>query len=653
MTAHGVLLACIAATSGCAHFGKASKNPTTADSALTEPATKLNPAELEVLQHLTAQERADLYYTIMLANIAASRQEYELAVHNYLYAAYVTKNVKLARYASYLAAQTNASQELEQAALLWVQAEPRDITAQQLLTIAYLRLEKEEKALFALKRLVDLLMADKRAESLEELGRVASSAPSMLTYQLLQRQAKQYPISSDEYVTVLLSAAELASDMEQTLLATQEVDRVLVAKPEFVPAIKLKAYLIEKTQNTREARDYLAERTLVFPGNRDLRMVYGNMLFQLKDYHTAQQQFEFLLEQNAHDNEARFAYAVVLYENGDMDQSYRQFSRLSSTDYRTAQVLSYLGDIAEQQNDNGRALEYYQKIPEGKYYLAAQIQIARLLTAKGELEEAIAHLEKQSATGDDRTQLMLAELELLHKAGQLDRALKRLKQAHAEQPEALRLWLAGVQLASARHQPWLAEHYLQQALQRTHGVEEQKQVMLSSIEYLRRDGFVVEATRWIEEGLRLAPGDHDFIYARALVAERMQKWQDAERDLRYVLQRDPENAAVLNALGYLLADHNQRLDEAYALIERALQLTPSEPSVLDSMGWVAYRKKEYDKAIEYLQHAYKLSKDPEIAAHLAEVLKQAKHKREAKKIAREALDIYPQHPKLMAIMKSL
>ena len=96
-------------------------------------------------------------------------------------------------------------------------------------------------------------------------------------------------------------------------------------------------------------------------------------------------------------------------------------------------------------------------------------------------------------------------------------------------------------------------------------------------------------------------------------------WVDlAERDLRVILGEQPENAAALNALGYTLADQTERYDEAEALIRQAYILQPNEPSIIDSMGWIAYRQGRLAEAEEFLRRAWKLDRNPEIAAHLGE-----------------------------------
>ncbi|MEJ2760410.1 MAG: tetratricopeptide repeat protein, partial [Gammaproteobacteria bacterium] len=108
---------------------------------------------------------------------------------------------------------------------------------------------------------------------------------------------------------------------------------------------------------------------------------------------------------------------------------------------------------------------------------------------------------------------------------------------------------------------------------------------------------------------------------------------------------------ALNALGYTLADRTDRYQEAYKLIKRAMDISPNDYYILDSMGWVLYREGKLDKAVQYLRRALKLRQDPEIAAHLGEVLWVKGDKEEARKVWSTALQETPKDQKLLDVIK--
>ncbi|MEO8671321.1 MAG: tetratricopeptide repeat protein [Tahibacter sp.] len=148
----------------------------------------------------------------------------------------------------------------------------------------------------------------------------------------------------------------------------------------------------------------------------------------------------------------------------------------------------------------------------------------------------------------------------------------------------------------------------------------------------RHDAAVEAYTR----GLAALPDDIRLLYARALLAANIERSSEAERDLRRVLALKPGDFDAMNALGYTLADSNQKLDEALGLIEVALKNKPEEPAVIDSFGWVQFRLGHLDEAEQALRRAYAKQDDAEIAAHLGEVLWQRGNHDEARRIFEQA-----------------
>lgn len=129
-----------------------------------------------------------------------------------------------------------------------------------------------------------------------------------------------------------------------------------------------------------------------------------------------------------------------------------------------------------------------------------------------------------------------------------------------------------------------------------------------------------EALQLLDRALQQFPSSTGLRYSRSMLYEQEGSLVLAEQDLRLIIEREPDNATALNALGYTLANRTERFEEAAELIARAIALSPEEPAILDSMGWVAYRLGNYNEALNYLRQAYSAFPDPEVAAHLGEVL---------------------------------
>jgi tetratricopeptide (TPR) repeat protein len=147
------------------------------------------------------------------------------------------------------------------------------------------------------------------------------------------------------------------------------------------------------------------------------------------------------------------------------------------------------------------------------------------------------------------------------------------------------------------------------------------------------------------------PQDTDLLYSRAMLAEKMDNLERLEQDLRSILAREPNNADALNALGYTLADRTDRYSEAYELVKRAYELKPDDHYVIDSMGWTLYRMGRHQEALTHLRRAMELNGDPEIAAHLGEVLWVSGDKQGAMDIWDTALKGTPDDPRLLDVKK--
>lgn len=181
--------------------------------------------------------------------------------------------------------------------------------------------------------------------------------------------------------------------------------------------------------------------------------------------------------------------------------------------------------------------------------------------------------------------------------------------------------------------------------------EQQALVAQAQANLFAREKRYQEAFELLQKAINTIPNTPELIYDYAMAAERMQRIDLMERELRKLIRIKPDFAQAYNALGYTLADRNEKLEEARSLIEKALALSPNDHYILDSMGWVHYRMGKLEKAVDYLRRAYTAQTDPEIAAHLGEVLwQQGKHE-EAKRTWERALRDHPQNEALINTTK--
>jgi len=180
-----------------------------------------------------------------------------------------------------------------------------------------------------------------------------------------------------------------------------------------------------------------------------------------------------------------------------------------------------------------------------------------------------------------------------------------------------------------------------------------EQIFSLEADLLTQADEVPSALEVLNQGVRQFPDSTTLLYARSMAAEQLGDLALMERDLRAIINNDPDNATALNALGYTLANRTQRYTEAHELISRALALQPDEPAILDSMGWVLYRQGQYDEALAYLTRAYAEYPDPEVAAHLGEVLWVSGNTEAATNVWRGALLRDPEHKVLLTTLERL
>lgn len=184
------------------------------------------------------------------------------------------------------------------------------------------------------------------------------------------------------------------------------------------------------------------------------------------------------------------------------------------------------------------------------------------------------------------------------------------------------------------------------------GSEEQaNQLAIAEAALLRKANQPQAAFDLLDGQLAKQPDNPELLYETALLAERLEQLEIMERRLRRLIELQPDSAQAYNALGYSFADRGIRLAEARELIDKALAITPNDTFILDSLGWVLYRQGDLTGALAALERAYGMRDDPEIAAHLGEVLWVVGRKDDAQKLLRAAQKKHPDNEPLAEAVK--
>jgi tetratricopeptide (TPR) repeat protein len=295
------------------------------------------------------------------------------------------------------------------------------------------------------------------------------------------------------------------------------------------------------------------------------------------------------------------------------------------------------------------ALGIMARGPQDERSYALRASLLAKAEDKATLTALYDELKRGSADPDPSRRLLL---------GQTAEFLERYDEAltwYRGVPGGEQRWQAKLRATKVLHELKRAdEAYAElRALQQDAAVDEET----------RRDAYILEAELHKEDGnldgeldayahgLAAYADDGALLYARALMWERRDDIPRAEADLRRILVADPENTAALNALGYTLADRTTRYQEALELIDRARVAEPGNAAIIDSYGWVLYRLGRNEDALVELRRAYGLQKDPEIGAHLGEVLWVMGHRDAARKYFDEARKLDPENRSLQRALR--
>lgn len=395
-----------------------------------------------------------------------------------------------------------------------------------------------------------------------------------------------------------LSAAETDQSTRDGLL--QSFDRLLNKHPANGQLIFGKALLLNQDGKSEEALELL-ESHPAQDGEIAPILLRARLLQTLDRGDEALPLLRNAIRDNPEDKRLRLNYARTLVELDRIPEAKAEFVSLVQQ-YPEDDDLRYsLALVSLENQDWDEAEGYLQELVERDANAdAAHLNLGRIREQRNDPQAALREYALV-APGPDYLAAQLRQADILVANGRAREASRLLAEAREAQPDsAIQLYLIESEAYSNNDKTAQADQVLHQAIQRY-------------------------------------PDDLNLLYSRAMLAEKRNDLAQMEKDLRAILAREPENAMALNALGYTLADRTTRFDEAKRLIEKALSITPEDPAVLDSLGWVNYRMGNLDDAERALRKAFERLSDPEVAAHLGEVLWANGKRREARQVWNQGL----------------
>ena len=387
---------------------------------------------------------------------------------------------------------------------------------------------------------------------------------------------------------IQLCLAQIAAQLNELNIANVATSTALKLKPDLTHAIFLQAKLIRAhAKSDVTALDYLKKQLVKFPKNEELRLFYAN----------------------------------VLLDNN-----------------KTKETLIQLNSLLYSTNQN--------------YILEANLLIAEIYLQKENLnlEKAKIHLIKLMKIDENFATNKVAFLlgQIAEKQNDIITAVNRYTSI-TEEPYHIIGYLRAAALLASDQKLTQAMEILNQAEPRT--ILEKKQLLLFKIELAIASKDLALAIASTNEGLKMLPNDVDFLYAHSIIASLNNQLVVAEKDLKKIISFQPNNHTALNALGYILANHTNRKQEALKYLQQALQLSPNDPVYMDSMGWLLYRMGKINDSLELLYKAYQIEEASNIATHLGEVLWVSGQQQQAEAIWKKAWQTDPNDTELLNILK--
>ncbi len=458
----------------------------------------------------------------------------------------------------------------------------------------------------ASQALVSLLVANGRIDEAKQMlaQQLAASTPEGLPATIVSVQRQLARMTDRKRGTALLrellepyrdsleallTLAQTAMVSGERAVALTEARAALARHPSSEVAALTLAQVIE---DKAESANVLGDFLKANPKAREVRLAYSRMLFEQNRVADARAQFEILLQQYPNDQTTLYALGLLSVQSGDLPSSEKYLSAYIAT----------LGGQPDRERDASQAL----------------LILAQSAEDRNDISGATKGLEMvDPAMPANYLAATVKRAQLLARSGRLDEAREVLHNTDVE------------------------------------GDDERARLIVNEAQLLRDASRLDDALKLVADALKVQKDNVDLLYEHAMLAEKANQLDLMERELRRIIQIAPDNQHAYNALGYSLADRNLRLQEAYDLIRKANELAPEDPFIMDSLGWVEFRLGRYEQAEKTLRRAFGIKADPEIAAHLGEVLWVLGREDEARQLWRDANAKDPKNSTLKGTLQRL
>ena len=493
-------------------------------------------------------DTSDAAAYILQAEMALQRDDYLMAAQEYGKAAELSDDPDVARQAVIVGMAYGFDREALGAAKRWVKLDKKSEEARYLLALLSFRVGDLKTARRQFSDLIkrgDEPPGDVLVALIRNLSEKSDPEDAD---QLMRSLARPYPNSSQAQYAVAAMALR-AGDNE---FALKSAARAIELNPDSLESRLLYSRALLASGKPDEAIEYTARIIGDDPDpDPDARMELAIMYMLVEREDDALSQVnQVLLEQPGRMDALRLM-AIINFHKGFLDAAWDDFHDLLASGQYRMDALYYLGRISDYRGEHDRAIRFYSEVRQGSNALPSQQRAAALLIREN----------------DD-----------------LPGAMQQLDEFAKESPtNAVAVLVVKAQL-------------------------------LASIEEYE------DSLKFYDKALSFEPDNEGAALSRADVLLQMGRLDEALDAFDAAAKRWPKSAMALNAYGYTLADRTDRYREAEKLIRKALRYDPDSPAIIDSLGWVLFKLGDYDEALAELERAYEGMPDPEVAAHIVETL---------------------------------
>ncbi len=519
----------------------------------------------------------EAFYYLLSGEIAGQRNRLNLSADSYIRAAKLTNSPKVAARAAQIAMYAKDYKTAMDAAEVWTDREPNNIAARKLVAGLQLKQGNTEEAINNYTSVLSTADIDFEKSAVQIADSIATNTTT--PYPVIDALIERFPGTAE----LPFAYAYIAARQKDFKTAENNLDKALAIRPDWDAALLMKTKLVAQSGDTVTAMEMLKKSTVRFPENAEIHTLYAKLLAMQHDYPKAIEHFQRVVDLDPGNVDAGFALAIMQSTVGDFDSARDGLLELAKNPKQRQRAYLQLGQLSAENKLYDEALAWLDQVESSPLAYDAHIYASEILLQQKDIQGALNQLRK-----------------LRNKYPQLS-----------------------------------------------------PRIALREAEIYSKNNRLEEAVEVLSGVIATNPAEKQLLYMRSLLADQIGDYPLAESDLKALLKIEPDNVNALNALGYILCNRTERFEDAEYYLLRAIKLKPNDAAIMDSMGWLRYRQNNLEDALRYLQSAYEQNNDVEIGVHFAEVLWASNQQEQARTVLQKVWKKDSAHQSLNTMRKRL